>query len=387
MTLSVPSAIVPDVLLIGDSERSTELRHEVKVAIGDPFVYAEVGGRRVAIVWSIEGERIVEVDPGIEIVPSESFTVADIVAGADDVNAVWSEQCVRFVRSLGLRAATVPQTFPVGIADVLRADGVELTVDQSLFDDRRRVKAPFHLDGIRVAERAAEAGMAVVADALRRSRPAAGGRALDGEPLTCELLKRLATHAFGELGCRGDDLVVARGAQAANGHESGSGRVENDDVVLCDFFPRHVESGCYGDLTRTFRVGLPDETLAAWHRDCLEALELAISLVRPGVDGRELNRRVCAFFEERGHPTTLSQPDGVPLRDGFFHALGHGVGLDLHEAPGLGRVGQPLVAGDVVALEPGLYRQGWGGVRVEDIVLVTESGCELLSAFPRDLAL
>lgn len=378
---------MPDVLLIGDSERSTELRHEVKVAIGDPFVYAEVRGRRVAIVWSIEGDRIVEVASGIEIVPSESFTVADILREVDDVYEIWPMQCVRYVRSLGLRSAVVPQTFPVGIADALRADGVELRVDQGFFDDRRRAKSPHHLEGIRVAQRAAEAGMAAVADALRRSEPGEGGRVVDREPLTCELLKRLATDVFGELGCRGDDLVVAHGAQAANGHDSGSGRVGNDDVVLCDFFPRHVESACFADMTRTFRVGASDDTLTEWHRHCVEALELATSMVRPGVDGGEMNRAVCAFFEERGHPTTLSHPDGEPLRDGFFHALGHGVGLDVHEAPAMGRVGQPLVAGDVIALEPGLYREGWGGVRVEDLVVVTEDGCEVLNTFPRDLAL
>ncbi len=317
---------MPDVLLIGDSERSTELRREVGVAIGDPFVYAEVGGRRVAVVWSIEGERIAAVEPGIETVPSESFTIEDILREVDDVYEIWPAQCVRYVRSLGLRSAVVPATFPVGVADALRADGVELTVDQGFFDDRRRAKSPRQLDGIRAAQAAAEAGMAVVAAALRRSEPGEGGRVLDGEPLTCERLKRLATDVFGEHGCRGDDLVVARGAQAANGHDTGTGRVGNDEVVLCDFFPRHVESACFGDMTRTFRVGAPDETITAWHRDCLEALELAISLVRPGADGAELNRAVCAFFEERGHPTTLSHPDGEPLRDGFFHALGHGVG-------------------------------------------------------------
>ena len=373
-------------LLVGDSERSTELRQEVGIPIGDPFVYAELGGRRVAVVWSIEGERIVEVEPGIEIVPTESFTIEDIIREVDDVYEIWPTQCVRFVRSLGLRSALVPSTFPVGVADALRADGVELTVDQGHFDDRRRAKSPRQLEGIRAAQAAAEAGMAAVAEALRRSAPGEDGRLLQGEPLTCERLKRLATDAFGEHGCRGDDLVVARGAQAANGHDTGSGRIGNDEVVLCDFFPRHVESACFGDLTRTFRVGAPDETISGWHRDCLEALDLAVAMVRPGMDGSEMNLAVCVFFEERGHPTTLSQPDGVPLRDGFFHALGHGVGLDLHEAPGLGRVGQPLVAGDVIALEPGLYREGWGGVRIEDVVVVTDDGCEVLGTLSRGLA-
>jgi Xaa-Pro aminopeptidase len=94
---------------------------------------------------------------------------------------------------------------------------------------------------------------------------------------------------------------------------------------------------------------------------------------------------VCAFFGEHGYPTQLTKAEGEVLRDGFFHGLGHGVGLAVHEAPSLGLVGQELVAGDVVAIEPGLYRHGLGGVRVEDLVLVTDEGCEVLTEFPYDL--
>ena len=108
-------------------------------------------------------------------------------------------------------------------------------------------------------------------------------------------------------------------------------------------------------------------------------------MVRPGVDGRDVNAAVCRYFEDRGHPTRLSLPDGEALRDGFFHGLGHGVGLRVHEPPALGIVGHPLVAGDVIALEPGLYRQGFGGVRIEDLVLVTEDGCDVLTDFPYGL--
>ena len=94
---------------------------------------------------------------------------------------------------------------------------------------------------------------------------------------------------------------------------------------------------------------------------------------------------MCAFFEERGQPTQLSAPEGTVLRDGFYHGLGHGVGLDVHESPSLGRIGHELVAGDVITLEPGLYRHGFGGVRLEDILLVTDDGSETLSSFPYDL--
>jgi Xaa-Pro aminopeptidase len=373
------------VLIYGDTVRSAELRHEVPVEIGDPFLYAEVDGRRVAIVWSIEGDRIAKLDPTIEIVPAETFPSDDLVDAGVDVYDIEPELVVQKARSLGLRSALVPERFPLRVADALRADGVELTVDQRLFDDRRRAKTSLELDGIRRASSAADAGLAAIAGLLARSRPGAEGREVDGQALTCEVLKEAAVGAFAAHGCRGDDLVVAHGPQAANGHDPGSGRVVNDDHLVCDLFPRHVESGCYSDTTRTFAVGTPPEEIVTWHGECVEALELARSLVRPGAHGTEVFGRVCDFFEGLGYPTTRSKPKGSVLREGFSHALGHGVGLEVHEAPFLGKYGHELVVGDVIAVEPGLYRHGLGGVRVEDLLLVTPGGCETLTRHPLGL--
>lgn len=376
---------MPDVLLIGDTLRVPELRHEVPVDIGDPFLYAEVDGRRVAIVWSIEGYRIAVVDPSIELIPSETFPVDQMLREGLDAYELASEQFSQMVTSLGLRSAVVPERFPLGLADRFRADGVELVVDQRFYDDRRRVKSEAELKGICTAQRAAEAGMAAIVGLLRLSEPGQGGRVVDGEPLTCELLRSAAAEAFAAHGCRGDDMCVAHGAQTADGHDPGSGRVENDDVVLCDLFPQHYQSACFADTSRTFHVGASDDTISLWHSQCVEALELATSMVRPGIEGGAIHRKVCSFFEERGHVTQFSKPEGTVQRNGFNHGLGHGVGLELHEAPGLGKMSHELVSGDVVALEPGLYRHGWGGVRVEDLLLVTDVGCEVLTQFPYDL--
>ena len=374
-----------DILIIGDTQRSAELRHEIPVDIVDSFLYAEVGGRRITIVWSIEGDRIAAVDPSIEVVHSETFPVDDLLRQGVDFYAIGATNIVRQVESLGLQSAHVPGEFPLRFADALRAAGVELVVDQRLFDDRRRRKTPFELEGIHRASRAAEAGTAAIAALLARSEPGDGGRVVDGEPLTCEALREAAIAVFTAAGCRGDDLIAAAGPQSADGHAAGSGRVANDDVIVCDLFPQDVESGCFADMTRTFTVGAPDPEIATWHAQTADALELCRGLVRPGADGSALWRAVCSFYEELGHPTGQSKPEGTVLREGFNHGLGHGVGLEVHEAPVLSKVGHELVAGDVITLEPGLYRHGFGGVRLEDTLVVTDDGCETITEFPYGL--
>ena len=371
-----------DILIVGDTQRSAELRHEIPVDIGDSFLYAEVGGRRVSIVWSIEGDRIEAVDPSIEIIHSETFPIDELVRQGVDFYAIGETNLVRQVESLGLRSARVPGEFPLRFADALRAAGVELVVDQRLFDDRRRRKTSFELEGIHRASRAAEAGTAAIAALLARSEPGEEGRVLDGEPLTCEMLREAAIAVFAAGGCRGDDLIAAAGPQSADGHAVGSGRVANDDVIVCDLFPQDLASGCFADMTRTFTVGTPDPEIATWHAQTQEALELSRGLVRPGAEGASLWRAVCTFYEGLGHATGQSKPEGTVLREGFNHALGHGVGLEVHEAPVLSKAGHELVAGDVITLEPGLYRHGFGGVRLEDTVVVTDDGCEAITDFP-----
>jgi len=180
-------------------------------------------------------------------------------------------------------------------------------------------------------------------------------------------------------------MIVSHGSQTAIGHDMGSGRIGRDDVVLLDLFPVDVESACFSDITRTFVVGNAPAEIPEWHELCREALELAAAEVRAGANGGDIHRLVSRFFAERGFPTLLTKPEGEVLRDGFYHGLGHGVGLEVHESPSLGMIGEELVAGDVITIEPGLYRFGFGGVRVEDLLLVTDDGYERLTDCPYDL--
>jgi len=375
------------VLIVGDTMRTPELRHEVPLGIPDPFFYAELGGRRVVVISAMEAMRVEGLGPSLEVRTGEEFGADELRRSGLDVHAYANELAVRVVRGLGVERATVPRKFPLGIADALRATGIELTVDQKLFDDRRRRKSPHELAGIRRAQRAAEAGVAVARDLLRRSKPSNGGLSVDGEPLTCELVKERVQSEFLAHGALAEEMIVSHGPQTAIGHDMGSGSIAANDVVLLDLFPVDLESSCVADLTRTFVVGDVSDEFRDWHRLCKEALDLAVAEIRPGVNGGDVHRQVSEFFAERGFPTLLTKPEGEVLQDGFYHGLGHGVGLEVHETPSLGMLGEELVAGDVITIEPGLYRQGFGGVRVEDLLHVTEDGYELLTDCPYDLEL
>jgi Xaa-Pro aminopeptidase len=203
--------------------------------------------------------------------------------------------------------------------------------------------------------------------------------------LTCELLKERVQSAFLTHGALADEMIVSHGPQTAIGHDMGSGQIGRDDVLIFDLFPVDLESACFADLTRTLVVGDAPEEIREWHGLCREALELASAEIRPGVNGGDVHRLVSEFFAARGFPTQLTKAEGEVLQDGFYHGLGHGVGLEVHESPSLGMIGEELVAGDVITIEPGLYRQGLGGVRVEDLLLVTDDGYELLTDCPYDL--
>ena len=373
------------VLVVGDTVRTPELRHEVPLVIPDPFVYAEIDDRRIVAISAMEAARVDALGVGLEVLPTEEFGADEVRRSELAPRAAADEQAIRVVRGLGIGQAYVPRGFPLGLADRLRATGTALEVDQKLFDDRRRRKSAHELAGIRRAQRAADAGVATARDLLERAEPANGWLSVDGEPLTCELVKTRIQATFLAHGAIADEMIVSHGPQTATAHDMGSGPISADDVVLLDLFPVDLESACFADLSRTFVLGRARSEFREWHALCCEALALASAEVRPGADGREIYRLVSRFFADRGFPTLLTKPEGQVLLDGFYHGLGHGVGLEVHEAPGLGMLGEELVAGDVITIEPGLYRQGFGGVRVEDLLHVTDDGYELLTDCPYEL--
>ncbi|MBV9803921.1 MAG: aminopeptidase P family protein [Solirubrobacterales bacterium] len=376
---------MPDVLIWGDTIRTAEMRHELPLMVPDPFLYAEVVGGRHAVVASIEGTRIAALGVDVEVHALEEYGYDELVLGGADRAAAMVEVMARACRALGLERAAVPAQFPIEVADRLRADGIELTVDRSLFDGRRRVKTEAELAGIRRAQAAAEAGMRAASELLRQAERSGDAVLVGGEPLTCERVKEAIRDAVDQAGAQPGEFIVSHGAQTALGHDMGSGPIAAEEPVVIDLWPRDPESACFADMTRTFVIGEAPEELRRYHELTRESLARSLAAVRAGAAGREVHRISCEPYEQAGLPTQLSKTPGQVLEEGFYHSLGHGVGLEVHEAPTLGRAPDELVAGDVVTLEPGCYRPGFGGCRLEDLVVVTDAGGELLTDFPYDL--
>jgi Xaa-Pro aminopeptidase len=376
---------MPNLLLFADTERSAALRHEIPLSIGDPFLFAEIDGRSVVLTGSLERDRIAAVRPDAELIDFADVGFYELLRGGQSRDQIFLEMVSRAVARMGLREATVDHEFPVAVADRLRADGVTLTPDHEAVAQRRRAKSPAELTGIRRAQKAAEAGMAAAAAVLREAVPEGDTLVIDGRPVTAEQVRAAVREACAAHGAPAPPDIIVASVWQGFGHEAGSGPLPANLPIQIDLWPRDEESGCWADMTRTFVVGDVNEATRAQEALVTEAFTKVREAVRPGITGRELHAMTCDVFEAAGHPTQRTGPGEDP-NEGFQFSLGHGIGLNVHEDPGMGQLGRsPLVAGDVIAVEPGLWERDLGGVRYEDLLLVTEDGCETLTQYPYDL--
>jgi Xaa-Pro aminopeptidase len=376
-------------LLFGDTVRSAAMRHEIPIAILDSLLFAEVDGRQYVLTSQLEAARIKRALPDAELLDYFALGYKDLVEGGMSFAQAGREVEARAVREIGLEEAIVPGDLPLALGDRLRKDGVAVTVDDAAVELRRRAKAPVERDGILAAQRAAEAGMTAACELLARALPGADGRLqLDGKPLLAEDVRSTLRAVCAENGAPCPPDVIVASVWQGGGHEPGTGPLPAGLPIHIDIWPRHEESACWADMARTFMVGDPAPEHAGLIAEqaslAQSALERAQAAVRPGITGRELYDAACDLFEAAGYPT-MRTAEGDE-KDGFQFSLGHGVGLEVHEAPPLGLAGHdPLVVGDVLAIEPGLWDRRVGGVTFEDLVLVTEGGCELLTRFPYSL--
>lgn len=364
-------------LIIAASEFDSNLYYITRFIAPDPFIFLTIKGERILVMNDLERDRArsqATVDRVLslsEIERALKSRGANQVGTVDIVHAVLQEH--------GVRKLTVPRTFPYAYAARLLELRYEIETGKEPFYEQRAIKTDEEIRHVEAAQRATEEAVAAAHDALRAARTKNGVLWLDGEPLTSERVKKLINVKLMERDCVAQHTIVAGGDQACDPHHEGSGPLRSDQSIIFDVFPRNSQTRYFADMSRTVIKGHATPELKRLYRTVLDAQEEAIGKIRDGADGAKIHQGICDRFEAAGFKTGLVNG----RMQGYFHGTGHGVGLDIHEAPRISRTGSLLQEGHIVTVEPGLYYPGLGAARIEDMVVVTRDGCRNLTNYPK----
>lgn len=369
-------------LVLFNSGEDSDFYYATRFLTHDPALYIRFGpGDDLLVLNILELERGRQTSAAKKVVDRADHGWEE----DPDTHRGWAKLAARLLQERGFDKVRVSAKLEAGYLEELRAQDVAVELERQLFVAERRRKSQDEAEWIHAAQRAAEAAIAEVAGLLGTAEIVNGMLELDGRPLTSERLMAAAQTVLNEIGYGCDDMIVAGSPTCWMPHYRGEGQIRANAPVIIDIFPRGRVSRYHGDLTRTIVVGQVPEQVKRMHQVVLQALDAAIAMIRPGVTGRAVNDEVCRVLKEGGFGAAykgFEPPAGVPS---MIHSTGHGVGLDVHELPNLRPTDVPLEAGDVVTVEPGLYLEGLGGVRVEDSGIVTAAGFRNFTSINRGL--
>jgi Xaa-Pro aminopeptidase len=367
-------------LMVADSERDANMLYATGLFAPDPFIYLNFGGRPLLVMSDLEIDRARAQAPHCRVA-SLSACQQKLQRGG-----VKSPRFAHVIRQIfqekQIRCAVVPDNFPFGLAGELRKLGIKLKPLAGVFP-KREIKSADEVRKISAALTMAEVGMAEGMEVLRRSKIGRNRKLIyHGIPLTSEKLRSVIDCAVLQACGLAANTIVAGGRQASDPHERGHGLLRANEPIIIDIFPRSQKTGYFGDITRTVVRGRANEAVKKLYDTVWRGQKIAFQKIRAGTPTAAVHKAVMEFFGQQGYKT--GRRDGH--MEGFFHGTGHGLGLDIHEAPRLGATSTgELKTGHVVTVEPGLYYPEIGGVRLEDVALVTGNGAKNLTRFEKVL--
>jgi Xaa-Pro aminopeptidase len=368
----------PTRLIVAASEQDPDMLYATRFFAPDAFIFLEEGGKRTLVLSDLEIDRARKQAEADEFISYSALERE--VQGAQRKAPGYEKVLAHFLKKRGVRSAVVPSNFQLGFAEELAANKIRLRTSNGLFWPEREAKTEAELKLMRRALQITEAGLERAMEVLRASRSGPGKKLMwSGKTLTSEVLRAEIDSAILRAGGLPANTIVAGGDQACDPHERGFGPLKSDSLIILDIFPRDAKSGYFGDMTRTVVRGRANENQRKLWETVRKGQELAIRKMKPGVDGLTLHNEVKQFFTDQGFPTEVRNGRQV----GFFHGTGHGLGLEIHEHPRFQKT--VFKVGQVLTVEPGLYYPGVGGVRIEDVAVVTKSGNRLLSRFDKQL--
>ena len=368
-------------LMVADSEHDANMLYAVGMFVPDPFIWLRCRGRSSVVVSDLEFDRARQQASHCRVLPLSRYQEKLRRLGIKRPGL--AEVIPALLRERRVRRVVVPQNFPHGLASDLQRRGVTVKARPGGYFPEREFKSGIEVRKISAALMMAEIGMAEGIQVLRRARIGKGRRLLHHDvPLTAERLRAVIDTAILQAGGLASHTIVAGGRQGCDPHEPGYGPLRAHEPIILDIFPRSQKTGYFGDITRTVVRGRASEAVRKLYDTVRQGQKLAFRMMRPGVPTAKVHRSAQNLFDREGYRT--GRRNG--RMEGFFHGTGHGLGLEIHEPPRVGpNSAGRLQAGQVVTVEPGLYYPDLGGVRLEDVALVTKSAPRNLTHFEKVL--
>jgi len=367
-------------LLVTASEGDANMLYAVGFFVPDPFIFFQHKNIKFAVMSDLEIDRAkkqAHVDRvlSLSLYQRKLRKLGKAPAGMIDILDL-------LFRERGIRSLIVPANFSALLTDQLRAKGFSVQIKRDPFwaerEAKNRVEVQQITESLRVARLGLEAGIRM----LKRTQTKRDGYLyLNGTRLTSEMLKTAVNTTIMAQGWLPSHTIISSGNQCVDPHHEGSGPIKANTSIIFDIFPRSQRNGYFGDLSRTVVRGRASDKLKEIYATVQAGQNIGYEQIRDGVNGKEVHDNILALFESRGFHT--GKING--RMQGFFHGTGHGLGLDIHEPPRIAPVDAILRTGHVVTVEPGLYYLGVGGVRLEDVVVVSAKGNRNLTDCPQFL--
>jgi len=367
------------VLIIDDTERNMDLFYLTGFFAPDKFAYILTPKSSAIIINDLEYERAKA--------QAKTDSVLRIKKSQPDSNnkkiPLFLKNVMDYFNENHIKNVLVPDIMPVKYADILRESGFMVNYKEAPFVVQRSIKTDYEIECISKAVEATESVLSKTIDLISQTLIDGEYLKLKGEILTSQTLKRFIEKELVTLGYISRNTIVSGGSQTYDPHHRGTGHIPAGKPIILDVFPRSEETFYYADMTRTVVRGTPDVEVIKMFEAVKDAQQTACASIRHGVTAREIHDKVCKIFTDSGFLTGMI--DGH--MQGFIHSTGHGLGLDIHEEPRIYAVDQQLLAGQVVTVEPGLYYKNFGGVRIEDVVVVQKDGALNLNKLEKKLIL
>lgn len=378
------STAPPPILLFGESYHHPNIFYRTGFLAPDPVVVVDRGGDDT-VLWTSrleEGRARKEARVG-RVRCTEELDWAEKMSRAGAEQDAWAVLVESICRAEGLSGVMVDADFPTLIADHLRGNDLEVRPRGDLYRRERRIKTEQEVEWITATENAGMDGLQRAIDVIAAAEIRDGLLWHQGRPLTGDDLVLAVESRLLELGCTTSDSICCGGPDSADPHRRTSDVIRAGLPIVLDIFPFDKTTRYWGDMTRTVVRGTPPAEVEAMWEAVLEAQQAGLDAVRPGANGRDVHYACCDVFARRGYGSLAKPYRAIESEARFIHGTGHGLGLDIHEYPRVGDVDVTLEVGDVVTVEPGLYHPGLGGIRIEDLVVVTDGGHRNLTTLPK----